>query len=234
MKNIFISELINKIKMKNLLVIIVLVICAIVILSLCTQKPEKQWTKISTSEFKNEAKSIKELAVLEQPYKLLVKGNKEKCLLGKHICSSASFSVVCDYTMQIGFKKVPIIDQSDASLEIIVRYPHAEILNPGSRENCHEYEWKNGLWSKMNIEHFNEIKDPLEKEQTEYIKKHFKEYDEAATAQLKKLILGRLTHLARSHNAELIEYPEKEYLRNKIVLDTASTYTVRFEQIQEE
>ena len=61
-----------------------------------------------------------------------------------------------------------------------------------------------------------------------------KEYDEAATAQLKKLILGRLTHLARSHNAELIEYPEKEYLRNKIVLDTASTYTVRFEQIQEE
>lgn len=222
--------------MKNILVIAVLVICVIVLLPLCSQKPEKQRTDISTSEIKNEVKSVKELAVLEQPYKLLVKDNKENCLLenrlvGKHLCSSASFSVVCDYTMHVGFNldKVQIIQNNEY---IEIRYPQAEILSHGSKENCQEYEWENGLWSKINIDHFDKIKGKLEEEKKQYEENHKNKYNEAATAQLKNLIMKRLTHLARSHNSELIEYPEKEYLWDKMVLNP--DYAVKFIQIQEE
>lgn len=222
--------------MKNLLVIAVLVICVIVLLPLCSQKPEKQRTDISTSEIKNEVKSVKELAVLEQPYKLLVKDNKENCLVGKHVCSSASFSVVCDYTMQIGFdfNKVEIITENNG-FDIVIKYPKTKVLSWGNHTNCKSYEWKNGLWNTIKNEEFNKIKGSLEEEeQNNYWKEHEKEYNEAATAQLKKLIMWRLAHLARGHNTELIEYPEKEYLWNKMVLDTEHSYTVRFEQTQEE
>lgn len=211
--------------MKNALVIVVLVICVIILLPLCNKEPEKQQT-ISMAELNNEIKSIKELAVLEQDYKLLVKNSKDKCLLGEHVCSTASFSAVCDYTMKIGFDfdKVKITGESNRLL--VVRYPHAKILSPGSRENCQEYEWKNGLWSKLNIDYFNEIKGKLEEEKTKYIKEHFQKYDEAATNQLKKLIMNRLRHVIKhGYNAEIIE---KEYLAEHLA--SAPYYIVKFIQ----
>jgi len=232
----FISELVNKVKMKNLLVIAVLVICVIVLIQLCNQKPEKKLTNISVFEIKNEVKSVKELAVLKQPYKLLIKDNKENCLVGKHVCSSASFSVVCDYTMQIGFNldKVQITTE-DNGFTIIIRYPKAKVLSWGNHTNCKSYELKQGFWNQITNDELNKIKGSLEeKEQDNYWKEHGKEYNELAAAQLKKLIMKRLTLLAHGHNAELIEYPEKEYLWNKMVLDTEHTYAVIFEQIEEE
>ena len=218
--------------MKNVLVIVVLVICVIILLPLCNKEPEKQQTMISIDELVNEVKSIKELAVLEQDYKLLVKNKKKNCLLesdlvGNHGCSTASFSAVCDYTMKIGFDfdKVQITGEDNGLL--VVRYPHAKILSPGSRENCQEYEWNNGMWSKLNIDYFNEIKGPLEEEQTKYIKEHFQKYDEAATAQLKQLIMNRLRHVIKhGYNAEIIE---KEYQAEHLASDTYY-YIVKFIQ----
>jgi hypothetical protein len=212
--------------MKNVLVIVVLVICAIILLPLCNKEPEKQQTIISMAELNNEIKSIKELAVLEQDYKLLVKNSKDKCLLGKHGCSTASFSAVCDYTMKIGFDFDKVKITGEGNRLLVVRYPHAKILSPGSRENCQEYEWKNGLWSKLNIDYFNEIKGKLEEEETKYIKEHFQKHDEAATDQLKKLIMNRLRHVIKhGYNAEIIE---KEYQAEHLA--SAPYYIVKFIQ----
>ena len=89
--------------------------------------------KISLSVLINEIKSIKELNVIENDYKILVKADeKEKDC---HVfCSEKSYIAVCDYTMKIKFDLEQVSVDINGQ-DIVVTYPHPEISSNERRED---------------------------------------------------------------------------------------------------
>lgn len=226
--------------MKNFLILTILTFCFQYCFAFCFSLGDfsmgedcnKKEPELTSSQLEHEVHSRQKLALRDIKHSVIIRSKpgefrKEIKIIG--VTSEASYSAVCPYIMKIGFDfgKMQILLKGH---DIVVKYPHAEIISYSKDGKCETRKQSDGWLIKIHVEDVAKMEEEaVAKAKVEAAFLHEKEAIESLTDQIEDILSKLLKDRHEDKEVKLIDITSKDQ-KQKLIINNKEQiiYTIKF------